>query len=325
MCNYWLLKFSVFIVQKIALHFVQDKNTRFELALECGNLDVAVETARAIDKPELWNRLGQQALAQGNHKIVEIAYQKAKNFDKLSFLYLATGSADKLAKMQKIAQSRKDPMSRFHNALYAGDVEARIAVLRDVDMRELLSVFLKRFTDLYVVPLAYLTAKSHGLNHIAHDILRKAGKTEDDLEDLPATSPGIMAPPAPVTQTTTLVWPQIATTENFFEKALVNGHIPAAPEGSYVNGLDEMVEPEGGAAGAWGGEEAAEEEEGDWGLDEPEEAGAGEEEEEEAAAATEGISELELWVRNSPFAADHVAAGSFETAMQVCQTTRVLC
>lgn len=27
-------------------------------------------------------------------------------------------------------------MSRFHNALYAGDVEARIAVLRDVDMCE---------------------------------------------------------------------------------------------------------------------------------------------------------------------------------------------
>jgi len=68
--------------------------------------------------------------------VVEIAYQKTKSFDKLSFLYLATGSGDKLAKMQKISQSRKDPMSRFHNALYAGDVEARIAVLRDVDMCE---------------------------------------------------------------------------------------------------------------------------------------------------------------------------------------------
>jgi len=125
---------------------VQDKSTRFELALECGNLDVALETARAIDKPELWSRLAQQALAQGNHKIVEIAYQRTKNFDKLSFLYLATGSADKLAKMQKIAQSRKDPMSRFHNALYAGDVEARIAVLRDVDMR---TFSVNRFPRIY--------------------------------------------------------------------------------------------------------------------------------------------------------------------------------
>lgn len=36
--------------------------------------------------------------------------------------------------MQKIAQSRADPMSRFHNALYAGDVISRISVLRDVGL-----------------------------------------------------------------------------------------------------------------------------------------------------------------------------------------------
>lgn len=60
------------------------------------------------------------------------AYQQMKNFDKLSFLYLATGSTDKLSKTQKIADARGDPMSRFHNALYAGDILGRIAVMRDV-------------------------------------------------------------------------------------------------------------------------------------------------------------------------------------------------
>ena len=69
-------------------------------------------------------------------QIVEKAYQQTKNFDRLSFLYLATGSTDKLVKMQHIANARGDPMSRFHNALYAGDVEGRIAVLRDVGMCE---------------------------------------------------------------------------------------------------------------------------------------------------------------------------------------------
>jgi len=117
------------------LHFVQDQKTRFELAIECGNLDVAVETARQLDRPESWNRLAEAALAQGNHRIVEIAYQKTKNFEKLSFLYLAVGATDKLGKMAKIAETRKDPMSRFHNALYLGDVIGRINVLRSVDMR----------------------------------------------------------------------------------------------------------------------------------------------------------------------------------------------
>lgn len=67
-------------------------------------------------------------------KIVEKAYQQTKNFDRLSFLYVATGSTDKLTKMQKIAEARGDPMSRFHNALYANDVLSRIAVLRDVGL-----------------------------------------------------------------------------------------------------------------------------------------------------------------------------------------------
>jgi coatomer protein complex subunit alpha (xenin) len=36
--------------------------------------------------------------------------------------------------MQKIAEARGDPMSRFHNALYVGDVHSRIAVLREVGL-----------------------------------------------------------------------------------------------------------------------------------------------------------------------------------------------
>ena len=56
-------------LRQIALHFVQDKNTRFDLAIECGNLDVALETAQSIDRPECWERLAQQALKQGNHKV----------------------------------------------------------------------------------------------------------------------------------------------------------------------------------------------------------------------------------------------------------------
>ena len=33
-----------------------------------------------------------------------MAYQRTKNFDKLSFLYLITGNLDKLAKMMKIGK-----------------------------------------------------------------------------------------------------------------------------------------------------------------------------------------------------------------------------
>jgi coatomer protein complex subunit alpha (xenin) len=51
------------------LQFVKDPKTRFELALECGNIDVALETAKVIDKEEVWNQLGAEALGQGNHQV----------------------------------------------------------------------------------------------------------------------------------------------------------------------------------------------------------------------------------------------------------------
>ena len=118
---------------EIALQFVQDPQTRFDLALECGNLEVAIEMARELDRPNYWNRLGAEALAHGNHQTVEMTYQKQRNFEKLSFLYLATGDKEKLSRMAKIAEHRGDFISRFQNAIYQGDVEDRIQMFKEVD------------------------------------------------------------------------------------------------------------------------------------------------------------------------------------------------
>lgn len=119
---------------EIALQFVQDPQTRFELALECGNLDVAVEMAKQLDRAKLWQRLGTEALAHGNHQIVEMTYQKLRNFDKLSFLYLCTGDGEKLSRMAKIAEHRGDMTSWFQNTLYLGDIQNRIAMYKDIDL-----------------------------------------------------------------------------------------------------------------------------------------------------------------------------------------------
>ncbi|KAJ7064892.1 coatomer subunit alpha-2 [Mycena amicta] len=298
---------------EIALHFVQDTNTRFELALECGNLDVAMETAKTIDRPECWDRLAQQALKQGNHKIVEKAYQQTKNFDKLSFLYLATGSTDKLSKMQKIADARGDPMSRFHNALYAGDILGRISVLRDVGLH----------------PLAYLTAKTNGLDELAIEILEAAGMTEADVEDVPSFGTSTLKPPPVLNVTTDQNWPVVSTGQNFFDRALANGSLETGIEPAYVNG--DAVAGASSALDAWAKDEEIQDdidpEEGGWELDadageyqgaEPEEDTAEDGvEDEDLPGSTPGVSETEHWVRNSPLAPDHVAAGSFETAMQL--------
>jgi coatomer protein complex subunit alpha (xenin) len=77
-------------------------------------------------------------------QVVEMCYQRTKNFEKLSFLYLITGNIVKLRKMLKIAEMRGDAMGRFHNALYLGDAEDRVALLSGASRRSTQTIVVAR-------------------------------------------------------------------------------------------------------------------------------------------------------------------------------------
>ncbi|KAI0023934.1 Coatomer, alpha subunit [Xylariomycetidae sp. FL0641] len=291
---------------EIALQFVQDPTTRFELAIECGNLDVAVEMARELDRPKLWMRLGAEALAHGNHQVVEMSYQKLKQFDKLSFLYLATGDHSKLARMAKIAEHRGDFTARFQNALYLGEVEDRIQLFKEVDL----------------YPLAYMTAKAHGLDEECQSILEVTGVTEDQL-----TTPKfgeVSAPPKPVVPTYKANWPTKATSQSFFEKALagqlegmsLEDDAGAAPNGL---GLDDEAGEDAAARGNGAMDVDDDEDAAGWDMGEDivPEGDSDFVNVESTDAGGAGSSEADMWARNSPLAADHIAAGSFESAMNL--------
>ena len=96
----------------------------------------SVNFLQELDDKDTWHRLGVEALRQGNHQIVEFSYQKTKNFERLSFLYLITGNLEKLAKMLKIAEMRHDSMGAFHNALYLGDVRERVKLLAEAGEKD---------------------------------------------------------------------------------------------------------------------------------------------------------------------------------------------
>ena len=289
---------------EIALQFVQDPQTRFELAIECGDLEVATEMAKEIDRQTVWHRLGEEALIHGNHNIVEMTYQKLRNFDKLSFLYLCTGDEEKLLRMAKIAEHRSDFVSQFQNALYLGDVQSRIQMFKELDL----------------YPMAYLTAKSHGLTDECEEILQLAGLTEDQMS-LPIVGKPLTTPKALV-PTHRSNWPVKEAAHSSFEKALLGedgveegepdllgDDVPAAEEkNGFVDAADEEDAVEG-----W-----------DMGEDIAVDAGATDSDfvnVDSADAQTDstgaGNSEADMWSRNSPLAADHVAAGSFESAMQL--------
>ncbi|XP_072934358.1 coatomer subunit alpha [Epargyreus clarus] len=219
---------------EVALHFVKDPRTRLSLALQCGNIEVALEAAKSLDEPDAWDKLAQAALSTGNHQIVEMCYQRTKNFDKLSFLYLVTGNLEKLRKMMKIAEIRKDVSSQFQGALLLGDVAERIRLLKNAGQ----------------LSLAYLTAINH--KHTEEAEALKAALEAANLP-IPAANPDavVLRPPVPV-QRAQPNWPLLAVSKSFFEVA--GGARPAGEASSSVAAVapgDEPLE----AAGAWGDDE----------------------------------------------------------------------
>lgn len=167
-----------------------------------------------------------------------------------------------------------------------------------------------------------MTAKSHGLEEECEAILEATGLTEDQL-----TMPTIgepLTPPKPVVPTHQANWPTKATSQSIFEKALlgqVEGlSLEDEPAASNAFGFEDGVEDDGAVkkTGALVDVEDDEDAAGwDMGDDDVPEIEGDFVNVESADAGGAGSSEADLWARNSPLAADHVAGGSFETAMNL--------
>ncbi|KAJ3109062.1 hypothetical protein HDU97_009180 [Phlyctochytrium planicorne] len=296
---------------EVALHFVKESKTRFDLAIECGNLEVALETAQAMDKEEHWNLLATEALRQGNLQIVETAYRRVKNFDKLSFLYLITGNRDKLKKMLKIAEVRGDQMSRYHNCLYLGDIEEQVRLLRELGQ----------------FPLAYLTAVTYGLDSEAEAILANAPEGFSLPEGV--TGKGeLLQPPIPVLQHSEINWPTLSVSRGFFDSSIFikpqSGLAAAVASGNEESTVDEWDDDDDvEVAPTTAAKVSKEKDEDDGeGWDSDSDGGEGLPPEVLASAGAPfsmpqaGTSVFDSW-KNSSLAIDHVAAGSFESAMQL--------
>ncbi|KAF8208547.1 coatomer WD associated region-domain-containing protein [Mycena galopus ATCC 62051] len=128
-------------------------------------------------------------------------------------------------------------------------------------------------------------------------------------------SPGTFPGARIATSTTEFNWPAISTGRNFFDRALANGSLETGVKPAYING-DAAAAGASSALDTWTKDEEIhvddlDPEEGGWELD----ADA------DLPGSTPGVSEVEHWVHNSALAADHIFAGSFETAMQLlnCQ------
>ncbi|CAD7971175.1 unnamed protein product [Amoebophrya sp. A25] len=198
---------------EVALHFVEDQQTRFNLSLEYGHIAEAMKAAQELNDPGVWTRLGTEASRQGSAETLEMAFQKTKNLDALSFHYMLTGNRLKLARMLSIAEKRQDPMRRFNNALMLGSVEDRIKVLAETGQ----------------VPLAYLTAKAHGLSELSEALEGNVDKEKIDRFLEARGSGRLLLPPVPIVPRGDVNWPHLQTSDAIFEHTRMDNvpdHVP---------------------------------------------------------------------------------------------------
>ena len=315
---------------EVALRFVKDDTTSFTLAVECGQLQVARDCAERLQDEIAWTRLGAEALKLGDVKLAELCMQKTRDLARLSFLYVTTGNWENLGKMQIIAERHKDMDSRMHNAILRNDPAERVKVLEQVGQ----------------LALAYVCAKTFKLDADAERLSVRLTEAKVPIPETQSSVP-LSEPLAPLFGPEFLAsWPltESVTTSSQARMEAQQQKLAAQQQENNNQPLmqtydedeeveDEVDEPaapvrvsqvvlEDTAAGeAWDDE----------GID------LGDEEVEVPAAPTlaapsrsaetatsgqfasvqRGATQPSKWVHSSTLAADHIAAGSFETAMRL--------
>jgi coatomer protein complex subunit alpha (xenin) len=154
---------------EIALGFVQEPVTRFELGIECCDLDCAYEAAEKMGSDDMWNRLADEAMMIGNFVLAEKCFRRVGNHSRLSFLHLLTGNVSKLQSVTDEARVKGDFNTRIQNDLFLGD---------NVDLANAL-------VDAKVPSLAYLACKSSGLEIEGQDILDRFCHDKANAHSLP--------------------------------------------------------------------------------------------------------------------------------------------
>ena len=238
--------------------------------------------------------------------------------NKLTFLYLINGNHEKLKKMMKICSVRNDISGNFQAALYLGDVEERVNILKNCGQKS----------------LAYLTAASHGLNEQAEELSEQA--PADSLPE-PLADASLLIPPPPINRCSEN-WPLLSVSKNFFDNAIPKQKAGAAAatafddeealgnddEGGWGDDDDLDLDEDGNVKEKSVADEDDDEQGDGWGSDDsdldipddidigPEAVGDG-----SFVPPTKGTSQAMHWTNNSQLAGDHVAAGSFETACRL--------
>ena len=124
-----------------ALAVTTDPDHKFDLAMELGQLSVALELVRAIKGDELettdtmnkWKKLSDLALSKSDFALAEEAARASNDYTGLLLLYTALGNAAGMQALAGVARKAGKANVAFVSYLLIGDVESCVNLLVETD------------------------------------------------------------------------------------------------------------------------------------------------------------------------------------------------
>eukprot|EP00658_Telonema_sp_P-2_P076922 TRINITY_DN6844_c0_g1_i18.p1 TRINITY_DN6844_c0_g1~~TRINITY_DN6844_c0_g1_i18.p1 ORF type:complete len:716 (-),score=247.04 TRINITY_DN6844_c0_g1_i18:224-2371(-) len=305
---------------EIAMHFVTDPWIKFNLAIESGDMTIAKETALSMNRRDAWRVLADTASKYGDMQLGQLANSKANNLSGLAHQCLLTGNMNTL---QALVDKSKDSNFQMQYSLFTGDVARRLQILVDANQ----------------LPLAHALAMSNDMTDVAEEILAKMDPEVAERCASRKVGPALKAPSA---EAITENWPLLPVQETYFARMLKEpGLMDYVPEtgatqgGAWGDDDDDLFGEPGDAedgdaaptarpvatAGAWDDDDL------DIDIDidgpttssQPVASGAG------FVLPREGESYHKHWTNTSHLAAHHIAAGAFDSAIDLLKRQIDLC
>lgn len=141
---------------ELALGVVVDADHRFDLAVQLGRFDVALDIARsapASGAEMRWRMIGDQALARWNMPLAQECFEKAGDLATLLLIGSSTRDAALLTRIGAAARERGADNLAFAAFWQAGDLSACISVLRDAGRLPEAAMFARAYVPAQVPEL----------------------------------------------------------------------------------------------------------------------------------------------------------------------------
>ncbi|XP_034100019.1 coatomer subunit beta' [Drosophila nasuta] len=112
-----------------ALQVSTDADHKFDLALQIGELDIALKLAREAENAQKWSQLADVASRKNNMSLVKECMQKANDFSGLLLLSTASGDAEMLQELGATSSTQGRHNIAFLSAFLRSDVERCLEIL----------------------------------------------------------------------------------------------------------------------------------------------------------------------------------------------------